>query len=281
MLIVAGYVLCRNKPTMRFLNLILALFILSSCSKEEEKGRAIEINYWTTQEELNSFREELENMQVFEGDITIGHLVNDISPLYTLREITGELYVSGSEFASFELPNLERVGQLKIGGNSTLREIDMPNLKSAGEQVVRIMFNDSLQIINLPVLERYKGLNFQWNPLLNQVNLQQSIPEACQGVIVHFDYINAGSALFQNSTHFCSSVYVEVSRAERSDLSWLSNLDADSILVNTTLAGDFQVDKFCFLKEKLSQMNYPHNFKVGPPIGGYDFTGYEIIQACD
>lgn len=265
---------------MKILSLILAVLILSSCSEVEEE-QVIEINGWTTQEELNSFRQELENMQVFEGDITIGHLVNDISPLYTLREITGELYVSGSEFSSFELPNLERVGKLKIGGNSTLREIDMPNLKSAGEQVVRITFNDSLQIINLPALERYKGLNFQWNPLLNQVNLQQSIPEACQGIIVHFDYINAGSALFQNSTHFCYSVYVEVSRAERSDLSWLSNLDADSILVNTTLAGDFQVDKFCFLKEKLSQMNYPHNFKIGPPIGSYDFTGYDIIQACD
>lgn len=287
---------------MKFLHLIWVLLLLSSCSKNEE-DRPIEINWWTTQEELNSFRKELENMEVFEGNIDIGRYINDISALNQLTVVTGELTFGSIELESIRLPNLERVGALDISGNSALKIIDIPQIKTVDDAItilnnsaldtiqmnnlqrieeygINIIFNDSLQSIELQRLEWYSGLNFRWNPVLNQVNLQPSIPEKCEVIRLYFDYIKTGSALFQNSSNLCF-LDIEISNSDDSYLKWLLNLDGNNILNHTHIVGDFEIDQFCFLKEKVSQMDYPLNFKVGSAFYSSDFTGYEIIQECN
>lgn len=287
---------------MKFLHLIWVLLLLSSCSKNEE-DRPIEINWRTTQEELNSFRKELENMEVFEGNIHIGRYINDISALNQLTVVTGELTFGSIELESIRLPNLERVGALDISGNSALKIIDIPQIKTVDDAItilnnsaldtiqmnnlqrieeygINIIFNDSLQSIELQRLEWYSGLNFRWNPVLNQVNLQPSIPEKCEVIRLYFDYIKTGSALFQNSSNLCF-LDIEISNSDDSYLKWLLNLDGNNILNHTHIVGDFEIDQFCFLQEKVSQMDYPLNFKVGSTFYSSDFTGYEIIQECN
>jgi hypothetical protein len=242
-------------------------------------------------------------MEVFEGNIDIGRYINDISALNQLKEVTGELTFGSIELESIRLPNLERVGGLKISGNSALKIIDIPQIKTVDDAIiimnnsaldtiqmnnlqgveksgVIILGNDSLQVIGLQRLEWYSGLAFRWNPVLNQVNLQQSIPEKCEVINLHFDYINTGSVLFPNSSNLCF-LDIKISNADDSYLNWLLNLDSNNILNHTHIVGDFEINQFCFLKEKMSQMDYPLNFKVGPSLNGSDFTGYEIIQECD
>jgi len=242
-------------------------------------------------------------MEVFEGNIHIGRYINDISALNQLTEVTGELTFGSIELESIRLPNLERVGGLKISGNSALKIIDIPQIKTVDDAItiinnsaldtiqmnnlqkieeygVAIVSNDSLRAIGLPRLELYNGLNFRWNPVLNQVNLPQSIPEKCEVIRMHFDYINTGSVLFRNSSNLCF-LDIKISNPDDSYLNWLLNLDGNNILNHTHIVGDFEINQFCFLKEKVSQMDYPLNFKIGPVFYSSDFTGYEIIQECN
>lgn len=287
---------------MKFLNLILVALILSSCSKNEEQ-QVVEIDYWTTQEELNSFQNELDNTGIFEGDITVGHDINDLSALSNLTEITGELSISASKLEKIHLPELEYVSKLELRGNNTLKTIDLPKIKTISDYIlifgnselktiqmnelqsieeygVNIVDNDSLIMIELQKLESYRGLNIRWNPLLKHLNLRKSIPEKCEDIRLQFDFIDTHSVLFQNSSDFCF-LEVEILNANNSNLNWLINLDGDNILNHTYLVGEFETNQFCFLKEKLSQMNYPLNFKVGKSFNSTDFTGLEIIRECN
>ncbi|WP_425422251.1 hypothetical protein [Phaeodactylibacter xiamenensis] len=287
---------------MKYLNLILVFFILSSCSENEEQ-QVLEIHYWTTQEELNDFQKELDDMVVFEGDITIGYDINDLSALLNLTEVTGELSFRSSKLERIHLPNLEYVGELDFRGNTTLTTIDLPKIKMVSDDIfvfgnsalktiqmndlqrieengIDIISNDSLMTINFQKLELYSYLNFRWNTALNQVNLQKSIPEKCEDISLQFDFVNTNSDLFEDSSTFCF-LDLKISNTSNSNLEWLANLDGNNILSNTKVIGEFDIDQFCFLKEKLSQMDNPLRFYVGESFYSSDFSGIEIIQECN
>ncbi len=287
---------------MKYLYFSFVIVFLNSCSSNNEQTSII-IDYWTTQEELNKLNSDLQNVTEFEGDITIGFDISDLESLQNIERINGKLIFQNSNIEVLTLSSLNVVNELEIRGNKKLRNVNLPRLEKISNNLlitgnsdleevdlnylreitnygIDIIDNELLKIIQMLNLKNYSILNFRLNPFLNQVTIEESISERCEKVLMDFDFINSNSILFGISENSCE-VTIEVKKPFDSNVMWLNNLNGDNILNNTTLIGDFEIEQFCFLKDKIEQMNHPFNFQIKKSMYESKFDGNQIIQDCN